>query len=144
MALGQVLAYHRRPDRINGYELNWREMLTSRQIYSLSETGINDVARLLRECGRLLNMNYGPESSAFTSDAPAVMKALGYPIYEYHQDLMRCIEALKTEGPVQMRGSGDEGGHSWVADGATSNKIQTGSIHIPNKLLSPYELGMEC
>lgn len=114
VAMGQVLAYHRRPESINGYALNWSEMLMAKKIYSLSSEGENCVARLLRECGRLVNMSYGTSSSAYTSDVPAVMKKLGFSNAVYHQDLEKCINSIKTEGPVQMRGPG----HSWVADAA--------------------------
>lgn len=114
VAMGQVLAYHRRPEKINGYVMKWSEMLTSQQIYSVSATGEDCIAHLLSECGKLVNMNYGTSSGAYTSDVPEALKKLGFMNAEYHQDLSRCIESLKSEGPVQMRGPG----HSWVTDGA--------------------------
>lgn len=115
VAMAQVLAYHRRPESINGYPLYWMDMLTSPEIYYLSPTGKDYVARLIRECGSLLETIYDTNSFTITDFfiIPA-FKSLGYNNAEYHQDLSKCINSIKTDGPVLMWGTG----HAWVAQGA--------------------------
>lgn len=121
VAMGQTLAYHRRPASIHGYELNWESILASKNLNLCEWSAIDQAAHLLRELGTMLNMSYTEMGSAASMyKATSVFKELGFSNVEYGHDLMKCIESLKLDGPVPMDGykSGERYGHAWVADAA--------------------------
>ncbi len=128
VAMGQTMAFHRRPTSINGYNLDWEQILCSKFLNKTTSEGVEGGAHLLHELGKMLNVTYSEYgTSAYMPDAVDVFKELGYPDAEYGSDLMKCIETLKLHGPVPVRGykPGERSGHAWVADAAKILLLKT-------------------
>lgn len=88
----------------------------------------SSVATLIYHCGVSVEMNYGPYSSgASTSDVVYALETyFSYnPVCEYYyksnytetvwENMLK--EDLDNSQPIQYRGSGPDGGHSFVCDG---------------------------
>lgn len=122
VAMGQIFAFHRRPQYINGYYLDWNAMLLAQKIDFLADDliGENCIAHLLRECGILLDTSYGIEgSSTKPSHINGVYRTLGFKNVTTDNELNGCINSLINYGPVQMigyLGKDGERGHTWVVD----------------------------
>lgn len=154
-ALAQVMRYHSWPGHgqgSNSYALadgstvavnfadtyfDWDEMLDDygRQVGTTSQT--DAVATLMHACGAAVDMQYGrSESSAQALAVPAAMvkyfnydRGVRYLPRDYYglydwEDLV--YDQLATYGPVQYSGQSNEGGHSFVCDGYSSD----GYFHI--------------
>lgn len=137
VATALIMAHHKFPNSIMGYNLNWNEMdgVTS---YSGSPQGVESVARLLSSLGNksYLNMNYSVNNSGASSYlVPDVLRSFGYTVgkfeiyrpagklalYEARDRLINHFENHST--PVYMRGNTGivdgkyVGGHAWIIDG---------------------------
>jgi hypothetical protein len=150
-AMAQIMKYHEHPTtrtvEIPGYttgsytlpaitgttDYDWEHML---DIYSSSSTNQEDeaVATLMYHCGVSVEMNYGPESGAYSSDVVIALRTyFGYDaaLFQHHRDYYsysEWINLLKTEirtnnRPVYYSGHGTAGGHAFVCDGYDINDL---------------------
>lgn len=99
-----------------------------------TETQKKAVARLMADCGAMLNMDYGPigsvGSAAFSEDVPgAIVKYMKYDpsLAQYHRGSYTEDEwnsmlrkELDENGPVLYRGQSNQGGHMFVLDAYTN------------------------
>lgn len=121
VAMGQVMAFHRLPDKIDSYTLQWDSMLVSRRIFELGEEGKNDISYLLAKCGELTNSNYDDEYGTATKPnaIPAGFAQFGYENSIWVEGIAKTISSLKDDGPVLMVGYKNvpiRNGHIWVVD----------------------------
>lgn len=110
VAMGQVMAYHKYPNRYN-----W--------------SSTNDIARLLRDAGDALGTKYGPDASGADAHdiSPSLVGQFGYKQADCADyDLTTVINNLKLHRPVILSGGSKggswlipiyENGHAWVCDG---------------------------
>ena len=129
VAMAQIMYKHKYPS-----SYSWSNMLKTYQTNGYTTTQANAVAKLIRDCGISVNMDYGTDgSSANTCDAAwALAHKFGYnPNIKYY---MRnyfsqnkweqiILEELKEERPVLYLGkmSDEEAGHAFVLDGYDGN-----------------------
>jgi streptopain len=129
-AMAQVMRYHKYP---NNY--NWSIM--PNKIYSStpSNSSVMEVAKLLRDVGQSVNMQYSCEGSgAYTSNAKnALVNTFGYSSYASYVNFNTntIVQQLGMwNQPVILRGQDSSaGGHAWVCDGYKRIKYTT--IHNP-------------
>ena len=129
VAMAQIMYKHKYPS-----SYSWSNMLKTYQTNGYTTTQANAVAKLIRDCGISVNMDYGTDgSSANTCDAAwALAHKFGYnPNIKYY---MRnyfsqnkweqiILEELKEERPILYSGkmSDEEAGHAFVLDGYDGN-----------------------
>lgn len=149
-ALAQVMRYHRWPQQghgANSYMLTdgtevsmnfadsyfeWNEMLDDYALQVATPTQSSAVAELMFACGVAVDMQYtSTESGAQVLDVPAAMvkyfdydKGIRYLSRDYYglyawEELI--YDQLVEFGPVQYSGQSNEGGHSFVCDGYSSD-----------------------
>lgn len=158
-AMAQVMYYHRWPDRGTGsisYSCDvgqvgvtqqlsanfsqsvydWNNMLLEYDSNS-SQTAINAVARLMRDAGYSVEMNYKRSSSG--AQTSKVINALT-SYFKYDPDLyiiyrdyfgitgweQKLRDELDARRPIFYAGQSSEGGHAFVVDGYTTD----GYFHI--------------
>lgn len=120
IAMGQICAYHRLPESLDGNNLEWDWMLAFDRHDSVYTFGLHEVADFIHKIGIKVNMAYGLESSgASDSDAINGFKKLGYTsVKKYNFSTEKCVNSLKLNEPVMMFGRNSKGeGHAWVTDG---------------------------
>lgn len=114
-----------------GYEYDWDNMLMEYPRSSYSQEQAHAVARLMADCGAMLEMDYTAEASGTWSeqipvalhkymkyDASAGAYTRGvYSDDEWHSMLQK---ELKENGPVMYSGSAPDAGHAFVLDGYTT------------------------
>ena len=136
VAVGQIMAYYKRPAIFNGRIMHWDQMTTNPIITSLSPQGKEDVQHLLADLGEstYLKMNYKCGSSgAFDENACETFKKLGY-IHATLSDRYDIEKDLLAKRPVYIGGfdktkeNRPRIGHAWVIDGyrkykATSKEV---------------------
>ncbi len=145
VAVGQIMAYHKKPADFKWQTMHWdvmTEVYGNRmfsRIYDRNSVGRYDIQYLLAKLGDsdLLDMNYGCEgSSTSNSKALETLKELGYTaeFSDYSSD--KVISEIKNNRPVYISGasirnwikppwwkfwaSGHykyDGAHAWVLDG---------------------------
>lgn len=145
-AVAQVMKYHNFPPRGNGVtEDLWSNpsIDLSQSIYdwdSMKDDYTDDwtekegmaVARLMRDLGLALRMQYGTDaSSAFSTEiAPALFRHFNYSkearllmreSYDSQQWIDIIRDNLCNNRPIVYGGSGNQGGHSFVCDGIDEN-----------------------
>ncbi len=129
VAMAQIMYKHKYPS-----SYSWSNMLKTYQTNGYTTTQANAVAKLIRDCGISVNMDYGTDASAAKScDAAwALAHKFGYnPNIKYY---MRnyfsqnkweqiILEELKEERPILYSGkmSDEEAGHAFVLDGYDGN-----------------------
>jgi len=129
VAMAQIMYKHKYPS-----SYSWSNMLKTYQTNGYTTTQANAVAKLIRDCGISVNMDYGTDaSSAKSCDAAwALAHKFGYnPNIKYY---MRnyfsqnkweqiILEELKEERPILYSGkmSDEEAGHAFVLDGYDGN-----------------------
>ena len=129
VAMAQIMYKHKYPS-----SYSWSNMLKTYQTNGYTTTQANAVAKLIRDCGISVNMDYGTDgSSAKSCDAAwALAHKFGYnPNIKYY---MRnyfsqskweqiILEELKEERPILYSGkmSDGEAGHAFVLDGYDGN-----------------------
>ena len=113
-------------DELPATTFDWDNMQLS---YSGSETDEQNtaVATLMRYCGQSLRMNYGPSSSASTSDIADRLKTyfnyastaqyLQRNRYTYTNWIDLIYHELAENRVVVYRGGSSGGGHSFICDG---------------------------
>ena len=125
ISIGQICAFYRKPESIDGKDLQWDKMLQYNLHISQFQDGLNEVADFLHKIGVKVNMNYSIEQSGATVlDSFNGFKKLGYTsVKQYGFSVEKCLNAIKNNEPVMMFGWDTHGdGHSWVVDG--SDKIE--------------------
>ena len=129
VAMAQIMYKHKYPS-----SYSWSNMLKAYPTNGYTTTQANAVAKLIRDCGISVNMDYGTDgSSAKPCDAAwAMAHKFGYnPNIKYY---MRnyfsqskweqiILEELKEERPILYSGkmSDGEAGHAFVLDGYDGN-----------------------
>ncbi len=117
-AMAQVMRYHKYPDTYN-----WSIMPNIIEIDTPIDNSTNEVAKLMRDVGQSVNMQYKcGVSSAHTFDVKnALISTFGYSngIKYLDFNLNDVIEEIKYNKPVILRGYDPaQGGHAWVCDGS--------------------------
>jgi hypothetical protein len=127
VAIAQIMAYHKYPSNYN-----WDILVQSPTISSTSvtdEARRNEVARLIADIGRKVNMNYDCSGSGATiSKANDALKSYGYKTKGvmdyylfttiYYECYCDYFNPAYFKGPFYFRGSNSNGeGHAFVVDG---------------------------
>lgn len=148
-AMAQVMKYHRWPSRYN-----WDIM---ENIYDYSrpttEEAKNEVARLMREAGAAVDMDYGSDGSgAKLEDVPFnLMAGFGYSSNADHSDYnySATVREIRARRPVLLGGNMEKGplglyykkGHAWVCDGYTFlNQKKRNTVVIIKGMCQPVEV----
>lgn len=132
VAVGQIMAFHKKPLFFNGRAMNWNEMTQVHSwnmfanISSVSLAAKSDIQFLLANLGNsgFLNMIYGCEdSSAYDDDALSTFHALGYSqaVLENYSTYVATQEIMQNR-PVYVAGCGNGDCHAWILDGYVSKK----------------------
>ena len=140
-AIAQIMSYYQHPSSIEiSYEgslytqsLNWNGINSHVVTPSICDECSNyhdQIGKIFREIGMLVNMTYGVNgSSAYTQNAANVFDKFGYS-YDAFQDYNSSIvtNSLKLGNIVLMKGrrvleGGGSSGHAWVIDGYKYQKI---------------------
>ena len=144
-ALAQILNYYQYPAQLaDGTKIDWANMLPTYEEGKYSEAQANAVALLMARCGKVMNMNYGIESSTtavseitngFADEFGYIVKYYGYRDYPTAKDEKKWKEIVFRElsagRPVLYGGTSYKNGedrfysHSFVLDGYDSK----GRVH---------------
>ena len=144
-ALAQILNYYQYPAQLaDGTKIDWANMLPTYKEGNYTETQANAVALLMARCGKVMNMNYGIESSTtavseitngFADEFGYIVKYYGYRDYPTAKDEKKWKEIVFRElsagRPVLYGGTSYKNGedrpysHSFVLDGYDSK----GRVH---------------
>lgn len=138
VALGQIMAYHKKPASYNGKTYDWKDM-TDRSYYLASETSgaALKVAELLHDIAFAGNAIEGVSTSMTVSGALQVLNKFGYS-YSVSEFLPENIYlSLGRKCPVYICGDTFEGsGHSWIVDECEKIEERT-NYHRPDP---PYTI----
>lgn len=133
IALAQIMSHYKHPSSITvNYEspsyvlyLNWDNILkhkrTSTDCSCVESEATHDmIGKLIRQIGKTVKMQYGPQSGAYDADVPSSLSAFGYthdPYTTYTSE--KLISSLANGRLVYMSGSriNATSGHAWVVDG---------------------------
>lgn len=134
-AIAQVLSYYKHPSSIQitydatsyTQSLNWNEIITHVNSASCNtcSTHSNQIAKLFRQIGEIVEMNYGVTSSgAFAYKISRVFDEFGYS-HGYYQNYNTSIatNSLSQNQIILMIGDNGEVGHAWVLDGYQDVRI---------------------
>lgn len=156
IAIDQVLAHHEFPASYDGHTYHWDEMTA----YSspVSDTACNDVAHLVHETGKLVDMSYGTNvSTASSSKIDSCLNVMGChfnhetcvfldPDLNGHYgwgtafSFERLMTNFQNNRPVIIGGQGYQMtnwgnasfAHAWVLDGGLSLRYVTQLIRQMN------------
>ena len=119
-AVGQLVAYYSYPNSYNGHVYDW-DWITLGPIPTFTE-GINGVALLMQDIGRITETTYGTtESGTNPSRVIESFDSLGYHhrtgIDPYSFSI--CLSEISRGCPVLIKGNNGDfsSGHIWVLDG---------------------------
>ena len=132
-AVGQIMAYHKKPYIFKGQVMHWIDMTPHEYstINNVSSTAVRDIQHLLARLGDkdLLNMHYGCGSSGtYDKEVIKTFKSLGYNVgyieKAYHDKIINNILSNK---PVYVSGcdSSTNSCHAWVLDGYMEKSKKT-------------------
>ena len=127
VAMAQIMYKHKYPS-----SYSWSNMLKTYKTNSYTTTQANAVAKLIRDCGVNVHMDYGTDgSSAKSSDAAwALAHKFGYnPNIKYYKRNyfsqneweQIILEELKAERPILYSGKSDNSDHAFILDGYDGN-----------------------
>lgn len=129
VAMAQIMYKHKYPS-----SYSWSNMLKTYQTNGYTTTQANAVAKLIRDCGISVNMDYGTDaSSAYTFDAAwALAHKFGYNpnIKTYTRNFFPkskweqiILEELSQDRPIFYSGNNESGNsaHAFVLDGYDGN-----------------------
>ena len=129
VAMAQIMYKHKYPS-----SYSWSNMLKTYQTNGYTTTQANAVAKLIRDCGISVNMDYGTDaSSAKSCDAAwALAHKFGYNpnIKTYKRNFFPkskweqiILEELSQDRPIFYSGNNESGnsGHAFVLDGYDGN-----------------------
>ena len=113
-----------------GYDYQWDKMLMNYNRGDFSDEEADAVATIMRDCGQMVKMNYGTDSSgAYGEDIlPGLQRYMGFNGGSYlsrsRYTLDTWIEMLKADldasRPIIYTAVSSEGGHAFVLDGYDS------------------------
>lgn len=120
VGIGQICGYYRVPaNEINGYMIDWNNILANHSINNLTLDNQEQLAHLLREIGRLANLAYGIEITTGDLDrAFSAVKKLGYNNAIVSSNISNCFKYVKNIGPCLII----DLTHCWVIDGIMEEK----------------------
>lgn len=129
-ATAQIMSYWKYPSTLNQYSMNWTSMCST---MIPTESNKSNIARLMREIGREVNMSYGCNGSgAQTSDAYEFLSRIGYHKYFSGDfNVTSAKSAIDLSRPLLVKGCGTKTTsgrlwnkkttysdcHAWVIDG---------------------------
>ena len=130
-AIAQIISYYKHPSSITisyespsyNYLLDWDAILMHRSNNDCDCDNHEMLGRLIRQIGKLVNMDYGPQSGAYSSAVPNAFSVLGYKHDAFTSySSSKLVNSLSRKKLVYMRGSrmnekNEEVGHAWVVDG---------------------------
>lgn len=120
MAVGQLLTYHKKPERFKERIMHWHEMDRGRTFYSVSDIAKEDIQYLLAHLGDsdMLAMNYGcKQSLAYTKNALLTFKKMGYKDVKVENYSDWVSFQINQRKPVYIDGCSTTGCHAWILDG---------------------------
>lgn len=108
IAVGQLMAYHKKPAAFKGRTMHWDEMTRYPKISNVTTVAKEDIQHLLAHLGDsdLLIMKYGCNGSSSNIDkAVNVLNGLGYKdVYGISYDGQQVVSEIKNNRPVYMQG----------------------------------------
>ena len=128
VAISQIMAYHKYPNYINGYLINWA-IATNDSM----EEYFHFAARVIREVGKTAGSIYGVKAtSTLTSNVRPTFTSLGYssdPLEAYND--AKVLSSLRDSLPIYIRGYeiSEDDGHGWVVDGFVIMKNTSSYYH---------------
>lgn len=137
VAIGQVFAYHKYPQVLNGTSFDYGGMTGRRYAdQNMRSVYVDQIAQLLSSIGLGIDMDYGCSSSSANIDnvIPWLRKK-GYQAETWRYDGGMVKKQIDLGHPVIMHGKrskvkffgvtlGYKNGHAWVIDGYKSTKTQ--------------------
>lgn len=129
IAVGQIMAYHKKPSVFKGREMHWEDMTridngrTFSEIEQTNPTAMRDIQHLLARLGDsdLLKMYYECDGSSSNIDnANRVLKVLGYNTNNVENFSENTVAYnILANRPLYIRGcdTSGRGCHAWVLDG---------------------------
>ena len=134
-AVGQIMAYHKKPYVFKGRIMHWTDMTPHKYstINNVNSTAVTDIQHLLARLGDndLLKMRYGCRSSgAYDEEVIKTFKSLGYNvgnIIEY-LSVYNIRKDILANRPVYISGcdsSAKDNCHAWVLDGYMKKEKET-------------------
>ena len=128
VAIGQILAYHKRPNTIVGRKMHWENMTNIdtgdlfSNIYSFSvdDTAKEDIQYLLAHLGDkdLLAMEYTCDRGSSSGRALEALHNLEYRnAYFTDYNNNQVISEIKNNRPLYIQGCDNVTCHAWVLDG---------------------------
>ncbi|MBP5457903.1 MAG: C10 family peptidase [Paludibacteraceae bacterium] len=130
VAVGQVLAYHKNPKSMGGCTFDYDGMTSTKHAGDLSASYQYQVAKLLREVGSVLEMDYGcGHSGTNAEELIPWLRRKGYDVLASRYNWRAVYRQLELHHPVLMHGKREkhnilyaENGHAWVLDGCKRTK----------------------
>ncbi len=117
IAIAQIMAFYKSPDRINNQILDWDSILGFSDVPENAECA-DALASLIREIGVVAGAIYGPTTSVATSQVIPAFISFGYNTNGFQPfDDSAAYLQLYYNKPVYIMGWGEKGGHGWVIDG---------------------------
>jgi hypothetical protein len=124
-AMSQIIRYHQYP---NNY--NYSIMLDTIRSWEYNSSGANEIAKLMRDVGSAVNMDYSCSSSSADTEsevASSFKNDFGYSSASYADyNYNTVVSNIRNGNPVILRGGRNTGwwifgvysdGHAWVCDG---------------------------
>ncbi len=164
VAVGQIMAYHKKPYSFKDKYMNWDDMTYVRsgdmfsQIYFCNYEGKADIQHLLARLGddEYLDMDYDCDkgSGAYDTAALNTFHELGYTATEQDYDSDKVIFEIKNNRPVYVSGSSIrkktpwynfwreydyKKGHAWALDGYVK-RSQEVTVFESNNCVPPNEI----
>ena len=143
VAVGQIMAYHKKPAIFEGRTMHWEEMTRVKSIKGVSDIAKGDIQYLLRFLGKenLLNMEYlCGKSGAYDKDALSTFKQLGFSqakLVDVKGNTLKLTSNLEERKPTYISGQAKNLnlGHAWIVDGfIEKEKMMYRRIHFRCKV----------
>lgn len=119
VALGQIMAYHKKPDNYD-----WRTLTLSQSISASNATAANKVSQLLIDIATVGGTRFNSNGTASTDINRVVptLREFGYDVEEVYKgseggSSSIIIEEIIKGRPVLYGAQSTKGGHIWVIDG---------------------------
>lgn len=122
IALGQIMAYHKKPLTYNNHTYQW-ENIASHPIVMPSHSGAQSVAELIHDIGVAAGINYwNGDNGATINDAYNALGLFGYNRTKSDYSFQIIVNNINSRRPCYARGDNNtsNGGHAWVIDGYKS------------------------
>lgn len=117
IALGQIIAYHKKPLSYNGHTYSWNYITQFPYLISYSN-GAQSVAELIHDIGVAAGIDYwNNDSGATIAEAYNALGSFGYNRSMANYSYQLITNSLDAERPCYARGDDNVYGHAWVIDG---------------------------